>query len=95
MKYKYNPRDDILRFRDFQPPWVWVDCPERLLEGISIKPIAFNARDRLVLLLTKKGACPLSLCRSDSPEGEYGEDLAGYETIWHFEDSWQLDVGCS
>ncbi len=82
----YDPTDDILRFRAFRAPWVHMACAERLLDGQRIQPIAFNQRDRLVLvhMLDDSADYALSVFRADSPEAECGELLTSYENIWHF-----------
>jgi hypothetical protein len=83
----YDPTDDILRFRAFRPPWVRVECVERLFHEQRVQPIAFIQRDGLVLLhmLDDSAAYALSVFRSDSPESEYGELVGSYENIWHFD----------
>ena len=93
----YDPTDDILRFRDFKTPWVRVDCVEQEVagvEGLKIRPIAFNARDQLVLFhnVGPSVDCALSMYSSASPEGPRGKEIAGYENIWHFVECWQRDV---
>jgi len=52
-----------------------------------VKPVAFNERDRLVLLhiLDDSAAYALNVFRSDSPDGPYGELADSYENIWHFD----------
>ena len=86
----YDPTDDILRFRDFRPPWVYVDCPERLFQESRVQPIAFNQTEHLVLLHILDDQAPwmiLSVFRSDSADGPYGELVYSCENIWHFVDS--------
>jgi hypothetical protein len=79
--------DEISRFRDFRPPWVYIDCPERLFEGYRVKPVAFNQAESRVLLHALDDHAPwmvLSEFRSDSPDGPYGECVCSYENIGHF-----------
>jgi hypothetical protein len=50
-----------------------------------VRPLAFNATDKLVLLHNLDCGMPLAVYRGDSPEGPYGEDIGGFENIWHFD----------
>ena len=89
----YDPTDDIMNFRDYPLPWDRVESTDRVfhgsgsskhaLEGEIVRPIAYNATERLVLLYT--GGYPLVVCRSDSPNGGYGEIVCWYENISHFD----------
>jgi hypothetical protein len=98
----YDPTDDIINFRDYRLPWVGVDGPDRAfhscslaehaLEGETVRPIAHNATDGLVLLYMPNSGWPLAICRSDSPDGDYGELLHYYENIWAFEHDEQSAV---
>jgi hypothetical protein len=83
----YDPTNDIRRFRDFRAPWVRIDHPERLLHGQRAQPIAFNATQQLVLLhmLDDTATYALSVFRSGSPDGPYGELLSSYENISQFD----------
>lgn len=84
----YEPVDEeIQRFRDFQPPWVYVCCAKRLFQGWQVRPVAFNQAERLVLLHILENGAPwmvLSEFRSDSVDGPYGEFNGSYENIGHF-----------
>ena len=91
----YDPTDDILRFHDFRPPWIRVECEEQLRDGVRIRAIAFNSRDGLVLFHNLAGPhidCALSVYRSSAPDGPYGEEVEGYENIWHFDACWNKDA---
>lgn len=83
----YDPTSDILSFRDFSPPWLYVICPERLFQNTRVQPIAFNQSESLVLLHILEDPAPwmiLSVFQCDSVEGPYRKLEAEYENIWHF-----------
>jgi len=79
--------DEIQRFRDFRGPWCRVECSERSFDGQRVQPIAFNRRDRLVLvhMLDDSAGYALNVFRCESPEGEFGELVTSYENIGHFD----------
>ncbi len=90
----YDPTSDILAFRDYRAPWVRIESADRIFrsqssahpfEGETVRPLAYNDAEKLILLYRPHAGWPLAICQAESANDGYGHLLHYHENIWSFD----------